>query len=59
MVHPQDGGASVAIQAFASCQPDQQNMPRSDEIDGRIYKTTEWTVLEADNNVERDDIVMF
>ena len=59
MVHPRDDGTGVAIKASASSQSDLQHVTRSDEIEGRIYKTTEWTVSEDDDNVKREHSVMF
>jgi hypothetical protein len=49
MLHPNGDGASTGIKASASFQSDLQHPPYSKESQGKIYKTTEWTVLEVDS----------
>jgi hypothetical protein len=49
ILHPRGDGASTTIKASASFQSDLQHLLYPEESQGKICKTTEWTVLEGDS----------
>jgi len=55
ILHPQGDGASTAIKASTSSQSDLQHLPYPEESQGKICKTTEWTVLEGENTARHGD----
>lgn len=55
ILHPQGDEARTAIKASASFQSDLQHPPYSEESQGKICKTTEWTVLEGDDHSRHEN----
>jgi hypothetical protein len=55
----EEGTSNTAIQATTSLQPDPVYSLRAHKAEGRIYKTTEWTVLEDGDNIRRGHDAMF
>lgn len=50
-----DGVSSASVKAVASSQFESDYVLRPEETEGRIYKTTEWTVLGTEGKAKRDN----
>lgn len=52
---PEDGVSSTSVKAMSSSQLENDYSKRTYETEGRIHKTTEWTVLGTEGRISRSN----